>query len=143
MKYQHLVLHNLLRRKVRTGLTIGSFAVALFLFGILAVVRGAFQQGVEVAGADRLVVVNKVSFIQPLPFAHRDRLARPADVIPQVTREDAHPAVAALVARALRIGLALALGATATGLARARVVGRLGQAGQTRGERHAACNRRL
>jgi putative ABC transport system permease protein len=46
------------------------------------VVRGAFQQGVEVAGVDRLVVVNKVSFIQPLPFAHRNRLAR----IPGVTQ---------------------------------------------------------
>jgi putative ABC transport system permease protein len=82
MKYWHLVRQNLLRRKVRTGLTMGSFAVALFLFGILAVVRGAFQQGVEVAGVDRLVVVNKVSFIQPLPFAHRNRLAR----IPGVTQ---------------------------------------------------------
>jgi putative ABC transport system permease protein len=76
MKYWHLILHNLLRRKVRTGLTMGSFAAALFLFGILAVVRGAFQQGVDVAGADRLIVVNKVSFIQPLPFAYRDRMAR-------------------------------------------------------------------
>jgi putative ABC transport system permease protein len=84
MKYWHLVRQNLLRRKVRTGLTMGSFAVALFLFGILAVVRGAFQQGVEVAGVDRLVVVNKVSFIQPLPFAHRDRLARISGVT-QVT----------------------------------------------------------
>ena len=82
MKYRHLVLPNLLRRKVRTGLTMGSFAVALFLFGILAVVRGAFQQGVDVAGADRLVVVNKVSIIQPLPLSYRDRLAR----IPGVTQ---------------------------------------------------------
>jgi putative ABC transport system permease protein len=82
MKYRHLVLQNLLRRKVRTGLTMGSFAVALFLFGILAVVRGAFQQGVEVAGADRLVVVNKVSIIQPLPLSYRDRLAR----LPGVTQ---------------------------------------------------------
>jgi putative ABC transport system permease protein len=80
MKYRHLVLPNLLRRKVRTGLTMGSFAVALFLFGILAVVRGAFQQGVDVAGADRLVVVNKVSIIQPLPLSYRNRLAR----IPEV-----------------------------------------------------------
>jgi putative ABC transport system permease protein len=80
MKYWHLVLSNLLRRKVRTGLTIGSFAVALFLFGILAVVRGAFQQGVDVAGADRLVVVNRVSIIQPLPLSYRDRLARIAEV---------------------------------------------------------------
>lgn len=84
MKYQHLILPNLLRRKVRTGLTMGSFAVALFLFGILAVVRGAFQQGVDVAGADRLVVVNKVSIIQPLPLSYRDRLARTPGVT-QVT----------------------------------------------------------
>jgi putative ABC transport system permease protein len=82
MKYRHLVLPNLLRRKLRTSLTMGSFAVALFLFGILAVVRGAFQQGVDVAGADRLVVVNKVSIIQPLPLSYRDRMAR----IPGVTQ---------------------------------------------------------
>jgi predicted lysophospholipase L1 biosynthesis ABC-type transport system permease subunit len=41
MKYLHLVLSNLLRKKTRTALTAGSFAVALFLFGILAVVDGA------------------------------------------------------------------------------------------------------
>ena len=82
MKYGHLILTNLFRKKTRTALTAGSFVVALFLFGILAVVRGAFQQGVEVAGADRLVVVNRVSIIQPLPLAYRDRLAR----IPGVTQ---------------------------------------------------------
>lgn len=76
MKYSRLLLANLLRKKLRTFLTIGSFAVALFLFGILAVVRGAFSQGVEVAGADRLVVINKVSLIQPLPLSYRDRLLR-------------------------------------------------------------------
>ncbi|MGH7326693.1 MAG: ABC transporter permease [Candidatus Rokuibacteriota bacterium] len=82
MKYRHLILSNLFRKKIRTGLTAGSFAVALFLFGILAVVDGAFQQGVDVAGADRLVVLNRVSIIQPLPLAYRDRLAR----IPGVTQ---------------------------------------------------------
>jgi putative ABC transport system permease protein len=81
MKYRHLILANLFRKKIRTALTAGSFAVALFLFGILAVVDGAFRQGVDVAGADRLVVVNRVSIIQPLPLAYRDRLAR----IPGVT----------------------------------------------------------
>jgi putative ABC transport system permease protein len=81
MKYRHLVLANLLRKRIRTGLTAGSFAAALFLFGILAVVRGAFHQGLEVAGVDRLVVVNKVSIIQPLPLSYRDRLLR----IPGVT----------------------------------------------------------
>jgi putative ABC transport system permease protein len=82
MKYLHLVLTNLFRKKTRTALTAGSFAVALFLFGLLAVVDGAFQQGVDVAGADRLVVLNRVSIIQPLPLAYRDRLAR----IPGITQ---------------------------------------------------------
>jgi putative ABC transport system permease protein len=81
MKYVHLILSNLFRKKTRTALTAGSFAVALFLFGILAVVDGAFQQGVDVAGVDRLVVLNRVSIIQPLPLAYRDRLLR----IPGVT----------------------------------------------------------
>jgi putative ABC transport system permease protein len=76
VKHFRFILANLGRKKIRTALTAGSFAVALFLFGVLAVVRGAFQQGVTVAGADRLIVVNRVSLIQPLPLAYRDRLAR-------------------------------------------------------------------
>lgn len=74
MKFLPLILANLFRKKVRTTLTVGSFAVALFLFGLLATIRGAFNQGVEVAGADRLVVINKVSLIQPLPYRYRDDL---------------------------------------------------------------------
>jgi putative ABC transport system permease protein len=81
MKYRHLIFANLFRKKIRTTLTLGSFAVALFLFGLLAVVRGAFNQGLEVAGANRLVVVNKVSIIQPLPVSYKDKLAQ----IPGVT----------------------------------------------------------
>jgi putative ABC transport system permease protein len=76
MKYSALIFSSLFRKKIRTVLTIGSFAVALFLFGLLAVVRGAFNQGVDVAGADRLVVINKVSIIQPLPIAYKERLLR-------------------------------------------------------------------
>jgi len=74
MKYLALVLANLRRKKVRTTLTIGSFAAALFLFGLLIAVRGAFNQGVEVAGADRLIVINRVSLMQPLPIAYRDQI---------------------------------------------------------------------
>jgi putative ABC transport system permease protein len=76
MRFLPLILANLFRKKLRTTLTIGSFAVALFLFGLLLVVRGAFGQYTEVAGADRLVVINKVSLIQPLPISYRDRLLR-------------------------------------------------------------------
>jgi putative ABC transport system permease protein len=76
MKYSALILSNLFRKKIRTVLTIGSFAVALFLFGLLAVVRGAFNQGIAAAGVDRLMVMNKVSIIQPLPVSYNERLLR-------------------------------------------------------------------
>jgi putative ABC transport system permease protein len=76
MKFLPLLLANLGRKKVRTVLTLGSFTVALFLFGLLVAIRAAFSQGVEVAGADRLMITNRTSIIQPLPFAYRDRIAR-------------------------------------------------------------------
>jgi len=80
MKYLQLLFANLRRKKIRTTLTIGSFAVALFLFGILVVVHFAFYQGVEVAGADRLVVINRTSIIQPLPMAYKEKLAQMAGI---------------------------------------------------------------
>jgi putative ABC transport system permease protein len=76
MKYMRLLKVSLTRKKFRTALTIGSFAVAMFLFGLLAVVHLAFNQGVEIAGADRLIVMNRVSFIQPLPLSYDQELAR-------------------------------------------------------------------
>jgi putative ABC transport system permease protein len=87
MKFLPLVIANLFRKKIRTALTIGSFTVALFLFGLLVIVRGAFSQGVDIAGADRLVVINKVSLIQPLPLSYRDRLLRISG-IKQVTYDN-------------------------------------------------------
>ena len=74
MKYLALILANLKRKKVRTILTVGSFAAALFLFGLLIAVRGSFNQGVSVAGADRLIVLNRVSLMQPLPISYRDQI---------------------------------------------------------------------
>ena len=69
-----LVLANLGRHKVRTALTIGSIAVAFFLLGILGAVAQAFTLGVDLTGADRLIMINKVSLIQPLPIAYLSRI---------------------------------------------------------------------
>jgi len=80
MRFLPLLFANLLRRKVRTILTVGSFAVALFLFCLLVTIRAAFTSGVEVAGADRMLVINKVSLIQPLPIAYKERIQRAAGV---------------------------------------------------------------
>jgi putative ABC transport system permease protein len=76
MKYFPIILANLFRKKLRTALTVGSFVVALFLFGFLAVIHGAFSGGVDLAGIDRLMVINKVSIIQTLPISYRDQIQR-------------------------------------------------------------------
>lgn len=76
MKFARIIWANLLRKKVRLLLTIGSFAIALFLFVFLAVVRDAFNRGEDVAGADRLVVINRTSIINPLPLKYRDQILR-------------------------------------------------------------------
>ena len=74
MKFLGLVLSNFKRHKTRTILTMLSILVAFILFGYLAAIRQAFQMGVSVAGADRLVVRNRISLIQPLPQAYEARL---------------------------------------------------------------------
>jgi putative ABC transport system permease protein len=74
MKFLPLVWRNLMRRKVRTVFTALSILVAFVLFGGLMALRGAFSLGIDIAGADRLVMIHKVSFIQPLPFAYLARI---------------------------------------------------------------------
>jgi putative ABC transport system permease protein len=76
VKFRQLIFANLFRKKVRLILTVGSFAVALFLFSFLAVVKGAFGRGADIAGADRLVIINRTSIIQPLPLSYRDKMLR-------------------------------------------------------------------
>ena len=74
MKYLYLIFSNLKRKKLRTGLTLLSIMVAFLLFGYLAAIRQAFDAGVEVAGADRLIVRHKVSIIQLLPQSYEARI---------------------------------------------------------------------
>jgi putative ABC transport system permease protein len=76
VRFLPLLLANLRRKKVRTILTVGSFVVALFLFGLLAAVRAGFRQGVDIAGADRLVVIGRTGVIQPLPLPYMERIRR-------------------------------------------------------------------
>lgn len=76
MKFRALIFANLFRKKIRLLLTMGSFAVALFLFAFLAVVRDAFNRGADVAGADRLVIINRTSIINTIPLSYRDKIVR-------------------------------------------------------------------
>lgn len=76
MKYFYLVWSNLKRHKLRSLLTVLSILVAFMLFGYLSAIRQGFNQGVSVAGANRLVVRHKVSLIQLLPESYQARMER-------------------------------------------------------------------
>ncbi len=76
MKFFHLVWSNLLRRKLRTSLTLLSILVAFVLFGFLCAIKQALVGGVALAGADRLIVRHKVSLIQLLPESYLARMER-------------------------------------------------------------------
>jgi putative ABC transport system permease protein len=75
VKFWHLIAANLLRRKIRTALTILSFAVALFLFCVLAIVQLVFEPA-NLPGDNRLLVINRVSTIIPLPVSYGERMLK-------------------------------------------------------------------
>ncbi len=74
MKFLPLLVRNLLRRKIRTALTLLGIVVAFVLFGLLAAIEAAFSMGVDLAGTDRLVMIHKVSLIQLLPESYLERI---------------------------------------------------------------------
>ena len=80
MKFLPLVWRNLGRRKTRTVCTLLSIVVAFILFGYLSAIDVAFGLGLEIAGADRLITIHKVSLIQLLPYSYQDRIASVAGV---------------------------------------------------------------
>src|SRR5580700_7843847 len=75
-----LVRKNLFRKKLRAWLMIVSILTAFAIFGVLASFGQAFNAGQDVAEADRLVVVNKINFTQPLPIAYFNRVRAIAGV---------------------------------------------------------------
>jgi len=76
MKFLHLIWRNLMRKKLRTSLTLLSIVVAFILFGFLCAIRQALVGGVEVAGRDRLIVRDKVSIINLLPVTYKQKMER-------------------------------------------------------------------
>ncbi len=79
-----LIRRNLFRRKLRASLMIVSILTAFAIFGVLACFERSFSAGADVAAADRLVVVNKINFTQPLPIAYFNRV-RAVPGVQQVT----------------------------------------------------------
>ena len=74
MKYWMLISAALKRKQTRTVLTICSITVAFVLFGTLRSVAVAFTEDVDFSGDNRLIVMSKLSFIEPLPLAYYQRI---------------------------------------------------------------------
>jgi putative ABC transport system permease protein len=73
-KYLPLLAASLRRKRLRTFFTVASILVAFLLFGLAESMRYALASGVEVAGADRLLTMHKVSFTQLLPASYESRI---------------------------------------------------------------------
>lgn len=74
MKYFFLVWSNLKRKKLRSFFTIASVTISFLLFGFLAAIKVGLMQGSNVADADRLLTMHKVSIIQHLPVSYKARI---------------------------------------------------------------------
>jgi putative ABC transport system permease protein len=74
MRFAALVFSNFKRHKTRTILTILSIAVAFLLFSYLVAIRHAFEMGVSLAGANRLITQHKMSLIMQLPQSYEARI---------------------------------------------------------------------
>jgi putative ABC transport system permease protein len=69
------------RHKLRLVLTGLSIVVAFLLFSYLVAIRKAFEMGVSVAGADRMMVRHSVSIIQSLPTSYEAEIERVPGVV--------------------------------------------------------------
>jgi len=81
MKYLHLLLANLGRRKWRNFLTAAGITLALFLFASLRTVVTTIDATARWGGARRLVTTNATGIVFPLPLAYAQRL----QAVPGVT----------------------------------------------------------
>src|SRR5712691_10294241 len=75
MKFNKLILKNILRNKRRTLLTLSSLVVSLFLIITLATILTEFARGKEESNPLRLVTRHAVSLGFTLPIAQQQRIA--------------------------------------------------------------------
>ena len=70
MRYLPLVWSILWHKKLRTWLMFLSIVAAFVLFGVLQGMNAAFQQTINRSNVKRLIVTDKISFTDPLPYAY-------------------------------------------------------------------------
>lgn len=74
MKFLPLLWAGLWRKRTRTVFTLLSIVVAFVLFGMLQGVNAVFNNAVNAAAVDRLDVVSRVTFTEPLPYGYLSQI---------------------------------------------------------------------
>ena len=74
MKDFYLIYKNLTRKKMRLFLTLFAIFIAFLIFGAVMALRTALNAGIEMSADNRLVVTNKTSFTNPLPYAYVNKI---------------------------------------------------------------------
>lgn len=69
-----LVWANLKRRKLRFAFTFISILLAFVMFGMLDALRTSLSQAINLAGADRLMLMSKVNITVSLPRSHYEKV---------------------------------------------------------------------
>ena len=82
MKYLPLILAGLLRKPLRSVLTLLSVLIAFLLFGLLEGINAGFAEVIEAQHLDRLLTDPRVPGGAPMPVAAADKIER----VPGVTR---------------------------------------------------------
>ncbi len=72
--FLRLMLRNLLRHKLRTGLTTLGIIIAIVAFVLLRTVVDAWYAGAEATSAHRLITRNAISLTFPLPISYANRI---------------------------------------------------------------------
>jgi putative ABC transport system permease protein len=70
----YLIYKNLTRKKMRLFLTTFAIFIAFLIFGAVMTLRSALNSGVEMSADNRLVVVHKINFTNPLPYAYVNKV---------------------------------------------------------------------
>lgn len=69
-----LVWANLTRRKLRFAFTFISILLAFLMFGLLDALRTSLNDAVNLAGADRLLLQNKINMTVPNPISYYEKV---------------------------------------------------------------------
>lgn len=76
MKFLKLVIKNTTRHKLRTFLTILGLSIAVMAFAVIRTSVDAWYAGAAASSPNRIVTINSVSLIFPIPMAYKEKIEK-------------------------------------------------------------------